>query len=157
MAKSRRNPDTAQKLSATDLRSFRTFLVMRQFAAQEIGARIARARREAGGMTQPELAEALDVSTRSLQDYEAGTTIPWKHFQALSKIFDRPLEWFLHGQEDAPLTVLSGNGHRGSPVDDLRDEMMQGFASVQDALSAVLDRLERLEHGGSGEARRTGG
>lgn len=53
-------------------------------------------------MTQDDLSEALNVSKRSLQDYEAGTTIPWKHFQKLSAIFNRPLEWFLHGEEPQP-------------------------------------------------------
>ena len=153
MAKSRRNFATAQKASATDLRSFRTFLLMRQFAAQEIGERIKQARLEAGGMTQEELADALDVSTRSLQAYEAGDTIPWKHFQALTRIFDRPLEWFLHGEGPA---TLAPNGRPGSDVDVLRDEMVQGFASVQESLAAVLDRLEQLERGESDEDRRSG-
>lgn len=92
---------SAQEVAATNLRSFRTFLLMREFAAREIGQRIAQARKEAGGLTQAELAEALNVSQRSLQDYEAGKTIPWKHFQLLARIFDRPVEWFIHGQAGA--------------------------------------------------------
>ncbi len=50
-------------------------------------------------MTQEQLAELLNVSTRSVQDYEAGVTMPWKHFQTLETIFKRPLPWFLHGEE----------------------------------------------------------
>lgn len=72
---------------------------MQQFAAREIGERIAQARREAGGMTQEQLAELLNVSARSVQDYESGVTVPWKHMHALTRIFTRPLEWFLHGDE----------------------------------------------------------
>ena len=86
------------KPAATKLRSFRTFLLMQQFAGAEIGARIAQARREAGAMTQDQLAELLNVSKRSVQEYEAGNTIPWKHFQSMAGIFKKPLEWFLHGE-----------------------------------------------------------
>ena len=77
----------AKRSAATKDRTLRTFLLMQQFAAQEIGARIAQARRECGGMTQEQLAELLNISTRSVQDYEAGITIPWKHFQQMTDIF----------------------------------------------------------------------
>lgn len=99
MAKSTHRNGYTQNPSATNDRNFRTFLLMQQFAAREIGERIARARKEADGMTQEQLAETLDVSTRSVQDYEAGTTIPWKYFSRLEEIFRRPLGWFLHGEE----------------------------------------------------------
>jgi hypothetical protein len=36
---------------------------------------------------------------RSVQDYEAGLTIPWRHFQRLEEIFKTPMGWFLHGEE----------------------------------------------------------
>lgn len=99
MPKSTRNLSRAQKTSATELRNFRTFLLMQQFAAREIGQRIAEARRLAGGMTQPDLAEVLDLSVRQIQNIEAGESIPWKHFVRLEQVFKRPLEWFLHGEE----------------------------------------------------------
>lgn len=90
----------AQKPSATKLRSFRSFVLMQQFAAAEIGARIAQARKEADAMTQDQLAELLNVSTRSVQEYERGATIPWKHFTRLEQIFDHDLRWFLHGEQN---------------------------------------------------------
>lgn len=61
-------------------------------------------------MTQPELAELLNVSHRSLQDYEAGGRIPWKHFARLEQIFQKDLEWFLHGESakvDDPRELLT--------------------------------------------------
>lgn len=106
MPKSTRSYAPPKKDSSQIAKDFRSFLLMQQFAAREIGQRIAQARRESGGMTQPDLAEALNISTRSLQDYEAGVTIPWKHFQMLSSIFDRPLAWFIHGEE--PETQATG-------------------------------------------------
>lgn len=91
---------SAKNPSATNGRNFRTFLLMQQFAEAEIGARIAQARHEANGMTQEQLAELLNVSTRSVQAYEAGETMPWKYFRLLESIFKRPMGWFLHGDPE---------------------------------------------------------
>ena len=129
MRKSRHRYPSAQEVSATNLRNFRTFLLMRQFAAREIGARIAQCRREAGGMTQEDLAEALNVSKRSVQDYEAGVTIPWKYFQRLEQIFGRPLDWFLHGTE------ATGESGGGLPDEMLADIKAAVEAAVREALT----------------------
>jgi transcriptional regulator with XRE-family HTH domain len=96
----RRNTAT-QKPAATNARNFRTFLLMQQFAAEEIGARIAQARNERG-LTQDELSDlAAGFSKRSLQDYEAGKTIPYKHLRELSQLLKKPTEWFLYGDVEA--------------------------------------------------------
>ena len=71
---------------------------MSQFAAREIGARIQQARLEAG-LTQEQLAEVSSFSKRSLQDYESGKTIPYKHLRELNRLLNRPTEWFLYGDE----------------------------------------------------------
>lgn len=100
---SRRNLPPPQKVAATNDRNFRTFLLVAQLEAEAIGKRISQARREAG-MTQEELAEMSTFSKRSLQDYEAGVTIPYRHMREISGLLDRPVEWFLHGEkEEGPL------------------------------------------------------
>jgi len=118
---------------------------MQQFAAREIGARIGLARKEAGGMTQEQLAELLDVSARSVQDYEAGITIPWKHFQRLEVIFKRPMGWFLHGDVD------------GEPADVRRllEELTASVAGLAESQDLILERLEKIERE-RGHARSTG-
>lgn len=150
--KSRRSYALPKETSATNLRNFRTFLLMQQFAAAEIGARIAEARKLAGAMTQEELAEALNVSTRSVQDYEAGKTIPWKHFHRLEQIFKRQLEWFLHGdQEVEPATA--GEASTASLLRRLEaleaqvaalppaTMVQEGFVSLERAIDEIADRL----------------
>ncbi len=118
--------------SATNARNFRTFLLVRQFAQKEIGQRIALARKEAGGMTQEQLAELLNVSTRSVQDYEAGETVPWKHFQLLEEIFRKPLGWFLHGEEATQPAA--------------EDAVFEGRLERLEGLShQVLDTVRRIE------------
>lgn len=99
MAQVKHTKRTAQKAAATTSRDFRTFLLMAQFEAQEIGARIQQARKEKG-LTQEELAEMASFSKRSLQDYETGQTIPYRQLQELGRLLGRPTEWFLYGERD---------------------------------------------------------
>lgn len=67
--------------------------------AQEIGARVAEARKLAG-FSQAELGDLLGVSKRAVQIYENGTTIPWRHFRRLEELTGKPVSWFLHGDDD---------------------------------------------------------
>lgn len=124
----------AKKPAATNDRTFRTFLLMVQLEAEAIGERIAQARLEAG-MTQEELAELATFSKRSLQDYETGVTIPYRHMREISALLGRPVEWFLHGakesREEPPLTEAF--------VDRLE-------AAVERAEKAA-ERLERAQGG----------
>jgi hypothetical protein len=75
---------------------------------RDVGRRIAQARYEAGWMTQKTLAELLCVCKRSVQAYEAGRTIPYRHIHRLGQIFERPSSWFLYGDqpEDDPSSAV---------------------------------------------------
>jgi transcriptional regulator with XRE-family HTH domain len=146
MTTSRRSTASAQKVTATDVRSFRTFMLMQQFVAQEIGARIAQARREAGGMTQDQLAELLNVSKRSLQDYESGTTIPWKYFQVLQQVFERPLDWFLHGDPKDGSTA-NHDPDQLQAVLALVEEMHGWVRELRELVEARLAELPQSQPG----------
>lgn len=90
----------ARKSAATNDRNFRTFLLVSQLEAEGIGQRIAYAR-EVAGLTQEQLADlAVGFSKRSLQDYEAGVTIPYKHLREIGRLLGRDPEWFLYGDKD---------------------------------------------------------
>ena len=67
--------------------------------AREIGKRIGQARREAGGMTQDELAALIKVAPRTMQAYEQGEIIPYKQLRSLEHYLNRPAAWFLHGDD----------------------------------------------------------
>src|SRR4051812_3110916 len=128
MTQSRHRIGATQEIAATNPRTFRTFLLMQQFAAQEIGARIEQARKERG-LTQEQLADLVTgFSKRSLQDYEAGKTIPYKHLAELSRLLNRPQEWFLYGDDEE------------EPASDDRLREI-----VKDELREVLEILVRLE------------
>jgi len=63
---------------------------------QLIGLRIAQARR-AAGMSQREVAGRLSVSTRSVQNYESGNVVPWKHLGAIAALGGTTTAWLLNG------------------------------------------------------------
>jgi HTH-type transcriptional regulator, cell division transcriptional repressor len=121
-----------KKLSSQDARNLRTLLLLNVFEAEVIGERIARARTEAG-LTQEELAELIGVSTRSLQGYEAGAVKPYRHMAKLSSTLNRPVAWFLHGEEE-----------------DTRLSETQSLRERVEGLADQLDRIERLLRGRAG-------
>jgi len=67
--------------------------------AQEIGSRIAQARKETGGMTQRELAELIGVTERSIAAYEAGDVVPYRFLRDLERVLGVEAAWLLHGDE----------------------------------------------------------
>lgn len=94
------NPQVKRRknLSATETRNLQTLLLLSVFEPHDIGARIASARKQAG-LTQEELGDLVGVSTRSLQGYEAGHIVPYRHLGKISEVVNRPVGWLLHGEE----------------------------------------------------------
>lgn len=81
--------------------------------ASAVGRRISQARHESGGMSQQTLAELLCVCRRSVQSYEAGKRIPYRHLHRLEEIFKRPVSWFLYGTGEAmPSEIDDGLSER---------------------------------------------
>lgn len=104
--------------AATRPSELRTVGTMSALQATEIGERIAQARLRAG-MTQEQLADLIGKSTRSMQDYEAGKTIPWKDLRQIALLTEVPVDWLIHGSHEEE--------------------------SLKRMLLDVLDRLERIE------------
>ena len=135
------------KPAATNTRNFRTFLLMAQLEAKQIGARIKQARKEAG-MTQEQVADVATFSVRSLQDYENGVTIPYKNIREISGLLDRPVQWFLRGREEEAEDVTEPAGIH---LEDIEEKL--------DRLTAIVETMaERLEvvPGASGGRRSAG-
>jgi transcriptional regulator with XRE-family HTH domain len=107
---------------------------MSQFEAREIGKRIAEARILAS-LTQEELAEMASFSKRSLQDYETGVTIPYRHMREISRLLGREVEWFLHGKASVP----------DDRLESLEGVVVDGFAAVNRRLERLEERLPREE------------
>lgn len=107
-----------------------------QFQAKEVGQRIAQARNEAG-LTQEQLAEMASFSKRSLQDYETGVTIPYKHMREISRLLSREVEWFLHGSAPVPDDRLEA----------LEERVTGRLEDLTAAVEALTARVEQLGEG----------
>jgi transcriptional regulator with XRE-family HTH domain len=103
-----------------------------------IGERIARARKESG-LTQEELAGLVGVSARSIQGYEAGTVVPYRHLSELAKVTNRELSWILAGDQpaDLPLEVV-----------ERLVTLVEEVAGEAKRIRSVAERLERLLEAG---------
>ena len=139
MARVKHTDRTAHLSAATNLRSFRSFLLMAQFEAREIGARIALARNEKG-LTQDELASMASFSKRSLQDYETGETIPYRHFAELGRLLGKPHEWFLYGEKEPEPTTAEEFRSLQAELAEVHGRL----ARVDATMGQVLAALERL-------------
>jgi transcriptional regulator with XRE-family HTH domain len=107
--------------------------------------RIALARKEAGGMTQRDLADRLQISKRSVAAYEAGAVLPLRHLGKIETAVSKPKAWLLYGDEALPNAIL---------------EKLEGVLdSIMESLDWMNDRVEQLSHRheaslrGGGEAR----
>ena len=98
-----------------------------------VGARIAQVRRERG-LTQRELAGGLGVTVRSLQSYEAGQVLPYRHLPRLAALLHRPPAWFLQGR-------TSGTEEREALV-ALKQELRQRVRSLEEQVGHLSERLE---------------
>ena len=97
-----------------------------------VGKRIAIARKEAGGMTQGELADALQVSKRSVAAYEAGAVLPLRHLGRIETAVSKPKAWLLYGDEALP---------NPSALLARLDGVLDEIAKRMDALDDRVDRL----------------
>ena len=122
-------------------RNVRNFNPVDAKQAKEIGRRIQLARKETGGMTQLQLADLLNVTGRSVQDYERGKTVPWKHFERLEEITGRPLRWFLHGDE-SPVHVARD---LGDVTARQHDAIMSRLDELREAQRVIMSRLEAMD------------
>ena len=95
----------------------------------EIGARIAEARAEAGGMTQRELGELIGVSERSIHAYETGEVIPYRQLRDLERALGKDAAWLLHGEEAYDAR------------DKQFDEILKRLEAVEGALRALQASL----------------
>lgn len=146
MAQVKHRFPSTQFPAATNRRNLRTLLLVSQLHAEEIGARIAKARHELG-LSQEQVADVATFSKRSLQDYETGVTIPYKQMAEIGKILKRDVAWLLHG--DPEPSVQSQNGLLG--------EVAENVSELSDSMAEALLRLARIEASlGTGAERDTG-
>lgn len=67
---------------------------------QQATARLLRELRKGAGKTQPDVAEAVGVTLRAYQEWEAGGTIRPENARKLAQVWNRSTTDFLAGDED---------------------------------------------------------
>ena len=96
---------------------------------KEIGGRV-RARRVELGMSESELANALDVPEGAISQWEQGSlpwdriskgSVPWDRISELAEVLDVSPEWIVHGRD--PIDVL---------LAELRAQMDEALALLRD-------------------------
>lgn len=81
---------------------FQQLLIVRamEFDLQEMGARLREAR-EAEGVSQEVIGEAIGVTKGMVSQYELGKSpISYEGLTKLSNRWGRPVTWFMYGQEE---------------------------------------------------------
>jgi transcriptional regulator with XRE-family HTH domain len=101
---------------------------------REIGSRIAQARR-GGGLTQRELADHLGVTVRTIQNYEAGVAVPYRHLRAIESLGHKRPGWILDGGEDDDL---------GSTLSSLHNAMERHHEVMQRHLEEMRRHTARM-------------
>ena len=114
---------------------------------REIGARIAAARHEAG-LSQRELAERLGVTTRSVQNYESGAVIPYRHLRRIETLAHKRIGWILAG--DASDSDLARTLER------LEASIDRHFVLLQEQLEMLRRETDHLRDQREAAGRRRG-
>jgi transcriptional regulator with XRE-family HTH domain len=111
---------------------------------RRVGGRISAARRESG-LTQRELAHLLGVTVRSVQNYESGAVVPYKHLRRIEMSTGRRPGWLLDGDDGGPLV---------SSIDALHTAMERHRVLMQDHLRIMRIHADRLRESREASERR---
>lgn len=111
---------------------------MSELQRQDIVRRIRQARKEAG-LSQPEMADAINVAPRTYQNYES-SRVPWGLINDIARVSGKSPEWLLHG-EPAPVpdinAILGGTGGRLQVVEAKLDLILKTLGVSEE--SAAVD------------------
>ena len=111
-----------------------------------VGKRIAQARRESG-MTQAELAAALQVTVRSIQNYESGVSVPYRHLRTIESLTHKRPGWTLDGD---------GDGALDSKIAALQETIEAHRTAMEEHLRLMREHTDKLrEQRRASESRRS--
>jgi transcriptional regulator with XRE-family HTH domain len=106
---------------------------MAELQKADITARIREARIESG-LTQPEMAELLDVGSRTYQNYESDR-VPWGLLGRIADATGRSVPWLLHGREEPPIEGLAD-------LERKLDKLLLHFGLDVETISGTVEAFE---------------
>jgi PAS domain S-box-containing protein len=98
--------------------------------AARVGRGLAQARKEAG-LTQQELAERLGVTRRSIQGYESGSVVPYRHLDQLAAILGRSRESLVLGEQGDTMSGRMPPEFKAELRNVLREELVETLRRVE--------------------------
>ena len=125
--------------AATNLRNTHRFVggayvanLMAELSRVAITQRIQRAREESG-LKQHELAEAMSVHPRTVQNWESEATpiVPWDRLDELAGLLGVTKQWLIHGDAEESSDELT--------------EVLGGVRLLQQTADNVLDALDSIQ------------
>lgn len=136
------NRTVTRKSNARNVRA----VLMAEIQREEIPKRIKQAREEAG-LTQAEMADAINVGGRTYQNYESNR-IPWGALNNIAEVTGKQTEWLIHGAAPkAPDLMEAFASDEGGPLivrldlihGELRRiaELLEVDASIRDVEAAA--------------------
>src|SRR5262245_9617700 len=99
-------------------------------------------------MTQSDLAAALQVTVRSIQNYESGVSVPYRYLRTIEALTHRRPGWILDGD---------GDGAIDGKIAALHNAMGAHRTAMEEHLRLMREHTDRLrEHRRASENRRSG-
>ena len=98
-------------------------------------------------MTQRELAEALQVSKRSVAAYEAGAVLPFRYLGRIETAVSKPKAWLLYGDDALPNpnAILAR-------LDGVLDEIVRRLDGLENGVEQLPGRREASPRDGEAHA-----
>ena len=106
-----------------------------------LGHRLAAARREQG-LTQRDVATAVGVTVRSVQNWEADRTAPRRHLARAAVAVHRSPGWLLLGGETGSRTPTFAAALTEQV--QLADELRERLATLETNMQRITDAMEQL-------------
>ena len=86
-------------------------------------------------MTQADLASALNVTVRSIQNYESGVSVPYRHLRTIETLTHKRPGWVLDGD---------GDGALDSKIAQLHEMIEAHKATLQEHLRLMRQHTDRM-------------
>lgn len=134
--------------AATDSRNERRFRggeyvanLMAELNRLAIAQRVQQAREEAG-LKQREVAEALQVHWRTVQNWEsqANPIVAWDRLDELSDLLGVSKPWLIHGEE----TIRETN-RLADRLEALEEKVADGFEAIEAAIEQLAEQLRHRD------------
>jgi transcriptional regulator with XRE-family HTH domain len=113
--------------------------------------------RESRHLTQEATAEALGVTLRGYQEWEAGGGIKWDNVKKVARLYKVDAEFVMNGPKPETPDLLGAKAGQLDRVEMKLDDALNRIAAMSVQLAALSRAVEDRKRRGSAPASRTTG